>query len=145
MKTIVLSLTLILAGLLLAGCTLPSSRRVVPAGQANVLQRSDLGVVTSVREVNIEGRRTGLGTLGGGMVGAAAGSGGRGVGGALVQASAAVAGAVAGQSLEEITVRLEDGSTVTVVQEASTGLFMDGDRVRVLHGGGQARVTMAVP
>ncbi|MEY3609081.1 MAG: hypothetical protein RLZZ447_1869, partial [Verrucomicrobiota bacterium] len=50
-------------GLLLAGCTLPSSRRVVPAGQANVLQRSELGVVTSVREVNIEGRRTGLGTL----------------------------------------------------------------------------------
>jgi hypothetical protein len=32
-----------------------------------------------------------------------------------------------------------------VVQEAATGLFMDGDRVRVLHGGGQARVTMAVP
>ena len=154
MKTTVLPLTLILTGLLLAGCTLPSSRRVVPAGQANVLQRSDLGVVTSVREVNIEGRRTGLGTLGGGMVGAAAGSGGRGVGGALVQASAAVAGAVAGQALEEaatrqraqeITVRLEDGSTVTVVQEASTGLFMDGDRVRVLHGGGQARVRMAVP
>ena len=88
------------------------------------------------------------------MVGAAAGSGGRGVGGALVQALAAVAGAVAGQSLEEaatrqraqeITVRLEDGSTVTVVQEASTGLLMAGDRVRVLHGGGQARVTMAVP
>ena len=36
-----------------------------------------------------------------------------------------------------------DGSTVTVTQESSTGLFMDGDRVRVLNGGGQARALFA--
>ena len=135
------------------GCTFPSSRRTVPAGQANVLQRVENGTVTAVREVNIEGQRSNLGMYGGGLIGGAAGSGGRGVGGAVVQATSAVAGAVAGQAVEEvatrkhaqeITVRLDDGSTVVVTQEASTGLFRDGDRVRVMNGGGSARVAMDV-
>ena len=135
-----------------AGCTFPSSRRTVPAGQANVLQRMELGVVTSVREVNIEGQKGQIGMYGGGLLGGAAASGGTGVSGAVVRASGAVVGAVAGQAVEEvatrkraqeITVRLDDGSTVTVVQESSTGLFMDGDRVRVINGGGQARIAMA--
>jgi outer membrane lipoprotein SlyB len=136
----------------LAGCTFPSSRRTVPASQANVLQRSEFGVVTSVREVNIEGQKGQLGMYGGGLLGGAAASGGRGVTGAVVRASGAVVGAVAGQAVEEvatrkraqeITVRLDDGNTVTIVQESSTGLFVDGDRVRIINGGGQARVAMA--
>jgi outer membrane lipoprotein SlyB len=70
----------------------------------------------------------------------------------VVQATGAVAGAVVGQAVEEvatrkraqeITIRLDDGSTVSVTQEVSTGLFMDGDRVKVLNGGGGARVAMA--
>lgn len=138
--------------LAVAGCTFPSSRRTVPIGQANVLQRAELGTVTSVREVNIEGQKGQLGMYGGGLVGAAAASGGRGVSGAVMQASGAVVGAVTGQAVEEaatrkraqeITIRLDDGNTVTVTQETSTGLFMDGDRVRVINGGGQARVAMA--
>jgi outer membrane lipoprotein SlyB len=148
-------LTLGLAGGLtvaLVGCTFPSSRRTVPAGQANVLQRSETGVVTSVRDVNIEGQKGQIGMYGGGIIGGAAASGGRGVGGAIVQASGAVVGAVAGQAVEEvatrkraqeISIRLDDGSTVTVTQDISTGRFMDGDRVRVMNGGGYARVTMA--
>jgi outer membrane lipoprotein SlyB len=145
---------LVLAGIAigLAGCTFPSSRRTVPSAQANVLQRAELGTVTSVREVNIEGQKGQLGLYGGGLVGAAAASGGRGVSGAVVQASGAVVGAVAGQAVEEaatrkraqeITIRLDDGNTVTVTQESATGLFMDGDRVRVINGGGHARVAMA--
>ncbi len=149
-----LSLVLVAGGLavFLAGCTFPSSRRTVPSSQANVLQRAEVGTVTSVREVNIEGQKSNLGMYGGGLIGSAAASGGRGVGGAVAQAGGAVAGAVVGQAVEEaatrkraqeITIRLDDGSTVTVTQESSTGLFMDGDRVRVLHGGGGARVAMA--
>ena len=38
--------------------------------------------------------------------------------------------------------RLDDGNTVVVTQEVSTGMFQDGDRVRVLNGGGGARVAM---
>jgi len=149
-----LPLLVLASGLSVAfvGCTFPSSRRTVPAGQANVLQRSELGVVTSVREVNIEGQKGQLGLFGGGMLGGAAASGGKGVSGAVVRAGGAVVGAVAGQAVEEvatrkraqeISVRLDDGGTVTVVQEVTTGLFMDGDRVRVVNGGGQARIAMA--
>lgn len=145
---------LLLAGLSvgLVGCTFPSSRRTVPRAQTNVVQRAELGTVTSVREVNIEGTRGQIGMYGGGLMGAAAASGGRGVGGAVVQATGAVVGAVAGQAVEEaatrkraqeITIRLDDGNTVTVTQDSSTGLFMDGDRVRVMNGGGYARVAMA--
>ena len=148
-----LPLVLVLGGfsVVLAGCTFPSTRRTVPIGQANVLQRAEVGTVTSVREVNIEGQKSNLGMYGGGIIGGAAGSGGRGVGGAVVQATSAVAGAVVGQAVEEvatrkraqeITIRLDDGSTVSVTQEVSTGLFMDGDRVKVLNGGGGARVAM---
>lgn len=154
MKTNLPRIVLVVAtALVVSGCTFPSSRRTVPAAQANVLQRMELGTVTSVREVNIEGQKGQLGMYGGGLVGAAAASGGRGVGGAVMQAGGAVAGAVAGQAVEEvatrkraqeITIRLDDGSTVTVTQESSTGLFMDGDRVRVINGGGYARVAMAV-
>jgi outer membrane lipoprotein SlyB len=135
-----------------AGCTFPSTRRTVPASQANVMQRAELGVVTSVREVNIEGQKGQIGMYGGGLLGGAAASGGKGVSGAVVRAGGAVVGAVGGQAVEEvatrkraqeISIRLDDGSTVTVVQESSTGLFMDGDRVRVMNGGGQASVAMA--
>jgi outer membrane lipoprotein SlyB len=147
-------LVLLFTGISVAvtGCTFPSSRRTIPSAQANVLQRAELGTVTSVREVNIEGQKGQLGLYGGGIMGAAAASGGRGVSGAVVQATGAVAGAVVGQAVEEaatrkraqeITIRLDDGSSVTVTQESSTGLFMDGDRVRVINGGGYARVAMA--
>ncbi len=148
--------SLVPAALLLAlasGCTFPSSRRTVPAAQANVLQRSELGVVTSVRDVNIEGNKGQLGLYGGGIIGGAVASGGKGVSGRVTQAAGAVTGAVVGQAVEEvatrkvaqeITIRLDDGSTVTVTQDVSTGRFMDGDRVRVTNGGGHARVSLAV-
>jgi outer membrane lipoprotein SlyB len=136
-----------------AGCTIPSSRRMVRSSQANVMQRVNTGVVTSVREVNIEGTRGQIGMYGGGLVGGAAASGvGRGTGQALATAGGAVVGAIAGQALEEvatrkraqeISIRLDDGSSVVVTQEVSGGLFADGDRVRILNGGGEARVTMA--
>jgi outer membrane lipoprotein SlyB len=134
-----------------AGCTLPSSRRMVPAAQANVVQRSEYGTVTSVRQVNIEGQKGQLGMYGGGLIGSAAAGGGRGVSGDVVQATGAVVGAIAGQAVEEVAtrkvaqeidIRLDDGSMVTVTQASSTGVFMDGDRVRVLNGGGYASVAM---
>jgi outer membrane lipoprotein SlyB len=62
-----------------------------------------------------------------------------------------VVGAVAGQAVEEgatrkraqqITVQLDNGQTVVVTQEARNGLFQDGDRVRIMHGGGGATVAM---
>src|SRR5262245_22014766 len=89
----------------LAGCTFPSSTRRIPRNQANVVQRVETGIVTNVREVQIEGQRTNLGTFGGGVLGGAAASGGRGVGGAIGQAAGAVTGAVVGEAVEEAATR----------------------------------------
>jgi outer membrane lipoprotein SlyB len=134
-----------------SGCTFPSSRPVVPAGQAGVVQTVETGVVASVREVNIEGRRTALGTFGGGMIGSAAATGGHGTSGALVHATGAVAGAIAGEAVEEaatrktaqeILIHMDDGRTVVVTQAVDSGLFRDGDRVRIMNGGSGARVAM---
>ena len=152
MNAKLLLLVLTALSVAVAGCTLPSSRRMVPAAQANVVQRSEFGTVTSVRQVNIEGQKGQLGMYGGGLIGSAAAGGGRGVSGDVIQATGAVVGAIAGQAVEEvatrkiaqeINIRLDDGSMVTVTQASSSGLFMDGDRVRVLNGGGQASVAMA--
>jgi outer membrane lipoprotein SlyB len=150
-KLSVLAVSSVLA-IAVAGCTFPSSRRTIRSSQANIMQRVDTGVITSVREVNIEGQKSQLGLYGGGLMGGAAASGiGRGVGSAIATATGAVGGAIVGQAVEEsatrkraqeITVRLDDGSTVVVTQEVSGGLFQDGDRVRVVNGGGEARVAM---
>ncbi len=149
-----LRLLVVISGLSVAlvGCTFPSSRRTLPRSASGSMSVEQTGVVTNVREVNIEGRRTNLGLFGGGILGGAAASGGSGVGGAVVQAGGAVVGAIAGEAVEEaatrklaqeITVRLDDGRTVVVTQEISTGKYQDGDRVRVLDGYGHARVSMA--
>ena len=118
------------------------------------MQTVETGIVTSVREVTIEGKKTNLGMYGGGLVGAAAGSGvGSGVGKSIASAGGAVVGAVAGQAVEEvatrkraqeISVRLQDGRTVVVTQEVQSGLYQEGDRVRVMNSGGEARVAMAI-
>jgi outer membrane lipoprotein SlyB len=150
-----LSLIIVTAAVLLsAACTFPSSRRTVPASQAGVMQNIETGTVQSVRQVNIEGQRTNLGMYGGGLVGGAAASGiGRGVGSAIASATGAVGGAIVGQATEEavtrknaqeIVVRLDDGRSVVVTQAIDGGLFREGDRVRILNGGGGARVAMDV-
>ncbi len=137
-----------------AACTFPSSRTTIPASQAGVMQQVSLGTVSNVREVNIEGQKGNLGLMGGGAMGAAVArpSPGSGRAAAVGQAAGAVVGAVAGQAVEEVatrkraqelTVQLDDGQTVVVTQETNGGMFRDGDRVRILHGGGGARVSMA--
>lgn len=146
-----------LVGVLLvgAGCTFPSSGRMVPANQANQIQRTEAGTVVKVRPVTVEGRRTHLGQYGGAVMGGAVAlpNGGVGKAGeAVVVAAASVAGAVVGEATEEyltrqnaveITVQLKDGSLVTIVQ-AEPASFQTGDQVHVIHGAGGARVAMAL-
>ncbi|MDP3070138.1 MAG: hypothetical protein Q8N18_07615, partial [Opitutaceae bacterium] len=69
-----------------AGCTLPSSTSIYDRSNAGRSMSVETGDVVSVRDVQISGRSTIVGVGGGGLVGAAAASGGSGVGGAVVQA-----------------------------------------------------------
>lgn len=135
----------------LAGCaTQGSSGQVYREGEARRAQMVEQGVVESVRHVTIQGDTNGVGTAAGGILGGIAGSNiGGGSGRAVGAIVGAVAGGVAGQSVErnastraglEITVRMDNGTLRAYVQDADDQ-FRPGDRVRVVSGGGTARVS----
>lgn len=139
-----------LAVAMLAGCAPSSSGSVYSRDQARQEQAVRMGVVDSVRQVQIEGTRSGVGPAAGAVVGGIAGSTiGQGRGAAVGAVLGSVAGGVAGQAAEqagtrkngvEITVRLDNGNLVAITQEADETTFAPGDRVRILSGGGVSRV-----
>lgn len=134
----------------LAGCAQGLGGGAYTRDEARREQNVRMGIVESVRPVQIEGTRTGVGPAAGAVVGGIAGStigGGRGSAAAAVLG--AVAGGVAGQAVEqgttrragvEITVKLNGGALVAIVQEADE-TFRAGDRVRILSDGRTSRVT----
>jgi len=109
------------------------------------------GTVESVRAVQLEGTKTPIGSVAGAAVGGIAGSsvgGGRGAAAAAV--IGAVAGGVAGAAIEEgatrtrgveVTVRLDNGQFLAVVQADEGEAFRAGERVRVLRDAGTVRVS----
>lgn len=137
-------------GLVLGGCAPSMSGSSYSRHEAREAQEVRMGYVESVRNVTIEGTRSGVGTLSGAALGGLAGSnvgGGRGrIAGAI---GGAVVGGVVGSAVEEgvtrqpgleITVRLDSGRMVSVTQAADES-FYPGDRVRLLSGyDGTARV-----
>lgn len=142
MKTTLLSL-LCTVGLLTA-CATPNTAGEVYA-RRDTLRAVDVhhGEVLLVVPVIIDGEATRLGLVGGAAIGHALGreityGGGRYIAGAV----GAVAGAVAGQAIEkkitqqdglEITIEMDNGRVIAIVQ-AATVEFFEGERVRVLIG-----------
>jgi outer membrane lipoprotein SlyB len=136
----------------LSGCASSLSGGAYSRDQARVAQEVEYGRVEAVRVVAIEGTKsnigTGAGAIAGGVAGAGIGSGSttRTVGalaGAIIggMAGAAVEEGITRQDGLEITVRLDSGRTIAVVQAADVR-FRPGDRVRVLYGrNGTTRVT----
>lgn len=138
------------AGLALSGCPASMSGGAYTRNQARQAQDVQLGYVENVRQVLIEGTKSGVGAVSGAALGGLAGStigGGRGqVAGAI---GGAVLGGVAGSAIEEnvtrqpgleITVRLDNGRMIAVTQAADEP-FYPGDRVRLMTGyDGTARV-----
>jgi len=148
------SLILLGAVLLIAGCARHSaSSQVYPRYEARTAYDVEYGEVVDVRQVEIEGYSSFIGVWGGAIVGDA-------VGGAVntssrstrrvARAVGGVAGAVIGEAVErkataetglEITVDLDSGGTIAIVQGADIP-FAPGDRARILFGPeGSARVT----
>ncbi len=115
----------------------------------------EFGTVIAVRNVDITGPNSGVGSLVGAGVGAGAGSylgGGSGeiwaIAGGLL--AGAIAGAVAEQAITdnkglEYTVTKENGQTVTIVQNMNPGdqMIPVGSRVIVQASGGYQRVLPA--
>lgn len=135
---------------LISGCASTSSGSVYSGGQVRQEQTVRMGVVESVRQVSIEGSKSGVGAVAGGIVGGVAGSNvGGGKGSTIGSVLGAVAGGVAGNMIEqgatkkqgvEITVKLDNGELRAITQEADEA-FHPGERVRLLSGGGVTRVS----
>lgn len=147
--TIRIITTLCLAALLSA-CASSNSGGAYSRAQTRQVQTVKMGVVESVRLVQIEGTGSGVGTAAGAVVGGVAGNTvGGGHGQAIATVLGAVAGGLVGAAAEEsmtrkdgleITVQLDKGGLIAVTQEADEQ-FHPGERVRVMEGGGVTRVS----
>ncbi len=145
------TLWLLLIPVALAGCAGGKGSDDYERAEARRVYEVKMGVVENVRAVKLEGTASGIGTAAGAAVGGVTGSGaGQGKGSAVGAVLGAVVGGIAGAAVEEgvtrktgqeITVRLDSGRTLAVVQEDTGEKFAKGDRVRLLESGGQARVT----
>ncbi|HMQ12971.1 MAG TPA: glycine zipper 2TM domain-containing protein [Candidatus Competibacter phosphatis] len=143
MKTTATMAVVLAAGLVLSGCPASMSGGAYSRNQAREAQEVRLGYVESVRQVLIEGTRSGVGAVSGAALGGVAGSTiGRGRGQVAGAIGGAVLGGLAGSAIEEnatrqpgleITVQLDNGRMVAVTQAADEP-FYPGDRVRVLIG-----------
>ena len=144
-----LAITFLIAAIL-AACASSNSGDVYSREDARKIQTVRMGVVESVRAVKLEGTKTPIGTAAGAAVGGIAGSTiGDGKGSAVGAVIGAVAGGLAGSAIEEvvtrkdaleITVKLDNGSLVAIVQEA-TESFTPGEKVRLIETGGTTRVS----
>ena len=143
-------LTLLCLAAFLGACASSNSGGAYTRGQTRQVQTVKMGTVESVRLVKIEGTGSPVGTGAGAVIGGVAGNSmGGGRGRAITTVLGAVVGGVAGAAAEEgitrkdgfeITVQLDKGDMIAIVQEADEE-FQPGDRVRVLEGTGVTRVT----
>lgn len=118
--------------------------------QARREQTVRMGYVESLREVKLEGTRSGAGPVAGAAVGGIAGSQvGQGGGSTAAAIIGALVGGFAGHAAEqgltarrgvEVTVKLDNGQLIAITQEADE-TFRPGDRVRILSDGATSRVT----
>ncbi|MCM8788785.1 MAG: glycine zipper 2TM domain-containing protein [Candidatus Omnitrophica bacterium] len=135
-----------------SGCQTPMSGSSYQRDEARKMQTVYYGTVVTVNQVTIEGKAGPAGTITGAAAGAAVGQSiGEGRGKTVATIIGGVAGAVAGGAIEkkvttktglEITVKLEDGRTVAIIQEKTDqDNFKPGDSVQVIYGSdGTARV-----
>ena len=136
--------------ILVAACASSNSGSVYSRDDARKVQTVKTGVVESVRSVKLEGTKSPVGTVAGGVVGGVAGGSiGNGRGSAIGAVIGAVAGGIAGSAIEEgvtrkdaleITVKLDGGSMIAIVQEADEQ-FHPGEKVRIVENADTSRVT----
>jgi outer membrane lipoprotein SlyB len=137
--------------ILVSACASSNSGSVYSRDDARKVQTVKTGVVESVRTVKLEGTKTPIGTVAGGAIGGIAG-GSIGSGGRTSAVGAvigAVVGGLAGAATEEvvtrkdaleITVKLDGGALIAIVQEADEA-FKPGDKVRIVENADTSRVT----
>jgi outer membrane lipoprotein SlyB len=151
MKTVLIASTLALATLLQGCATRSYSNGVYTDADTQRAHSITPATVMAVRAVTIERATNGMGAAVGGNVGTALGGAASksGNGQFFAAVLGGAAGSLLGQAVEskaalhpglEISMRLDDGQLISVVQAADEP-FKRGDRVRVLSAEGKSRVT----
>ncbi|MBA2689788.1 MAG: glycine zipper 2TM domain-containing protein [Burkholderiales bacterium] len=131
------------AAKLATAATGTAAPRYVPAAQRTAAVCRDCGVVQSINTTEVKGKGTGLGVVGGAVVGGVLGHQiGSGRGQDLATVAGAVGGGYAGNEIEKrvkktvnyvVRVRMEDGTVRSVTQSMAPGVAV-GDRVRIEDG-----------
>ncbi|WP_374453366.1 hypothetical protein [Phenylobacterium sp.] len=146
-----LSLPLLASAALISACTPQPTPNSYSRTETMRPQSVELGTLQSIRPVNIRPGETRLGMGTGAILGGIAGS--QIGGGTAANVAGGVAGAVAGGALGsalqgsqstaglELTVELDSGRTIAIVQPGGPNDFRIGDRVRVIGNGENTRVT----
>lgn len=135
----------------LIGCATSKDGDVYSRDQSQRVHTVAMGKVLDVRKVKIEGTKSGVGTIGGGVIGGIAGSTvGGGRGSAIAATLGAIVGGIAGSAIEEgtmrqdgveLTIELDSGKVIALVQAFEhDNEFLINDRVRVLTNKGESRV-----
>lgn len=145
-------LAAVATAVIVAGCAQPGlGGGNYTRGQVRGEQTVRIGTVEAVRDVVIDARDTGTGTLAGAAIGGVAGStvGGGYRANSVGAIAGAVVGGIIGNAVEksgndrkgvEVTIRLEGGKLIAVTQEKDED-FRIGDQVRILSGQGSTRVS----
>lgn len=139
--------------LLVTGCASNLTGDNYSAAEAKKIQEVSFGRVISERPVVIDGRQNGvIGTAAGGVLGGViAHNVGGGSGRDVAAGIGAIIGGILGQQVEEkatrkqgqeITIALDSGKTISIVQQISQeNFFAVNDRVKVLQQGDTVRVS----
>jgi len=138
----------------LAGCQTANPDVVNPYDAQRMSSVQD-ATVLSIRPVTLQGSQSGVGVVGGAVIGGIAGSnvGGPRTGG-IVGIAGAIAGGLIGNAIEkdatqqkavEILVQLKNGDRRSVVQGLGADTFAAGDPVIMVTTGGRTRVMRAPP
>ena len=147
-----ITLGAVATAVIVAGCAQPGlGGGNYTRGQVRGEQTVRIGTVEAVRDVVIDARDTGTGTLAGAAIGGVAGStvGGGYRANSVGAIAGAVVGGIIGNAVEksgndrkgvEVTIRLEGGKLIAVTQEKDED-FRIGDQVRILSGQGSTRVS----
>ncbi len=144
-------LVALLASVTVAGCASGLGGGDYERAEARRVINVRMGIVESVRPVKLEGTKSPVGTIGGAAIGGIAGSTvGQGKGSAIAAVVGAVVGGLAGAAAEggltrkqgiEITLKMDNGEILAVMQEDGGEKFAPGEPVRLLQDGRTTRAT----
>lgn len=146
--------TLLVSSLALTGCAGSKGGDVYSREEARRPVSVRMATVEGVRAVKLEGTKTGVGAGAGAVIGGVAGAGvttggdhkGQIIGAVLGAVVGGIAGAMAEErgtreDAVEITVKLDDGKLMAIIQGGDADPFKVGERVRVLGSGSETRVS----